>query len=126
MSERLVLDWQKEIGISTGSYRYDFIRFELGHYTAERNQILQLSSPRNQCSNTTVIHQQENILKKFETCSNSPALVREISQRQPLFASGNYCHEIISESFYQSNDTDNDDEMFTMPHYEPQKAITCH
>ena len=43
VSERLVPDWQKERGISTGSYRYDFIRFELGHYTAERNQILQLS-----------------------------------------------------------------------------------
>ena len=25
-----------------------------------------------------------------------------------IFASGNYCHEIISESVYQSNDTDND------------------
>ena len=47
--------------------------------------------------------------------------IREISQRQPLFASGNYCYEIISESFYQSNDTDNDDEMFTMPHCEPQE-----
>ena len=32
----------------------------------------------------------------------------KILQRQPLFAPGNYCHEIISESFYQSNDTDND------------------
>ena len=43
MSEHLVPDWQKERGISVGSYRYDFIFFELGHYTAERNQILQLS-----------------------------------------------------------------------------------
>ena len=41
--------------------------------------------------------------------------------RQPLFASGNYCYEIISESFYQSNDTDNEDEMFTMPHCETQE-----
>ena len=48
-------------------------------------------------------------------------LIRYISQRQPLFATGNYCHDIISESFYQSNDTDNDDEMFTMPHCEPQE-----
>ena len=48
-------------------------------------------------------------------------LIRYISQRQPLFASGNYCHDIISESFYQSDDTDNDDEMFTMPHCEPQE-----
>ena len=43
MSERLVPDWQKERGISKGSYRYDFICFELCHYTAKRNQILQLS-----------------------------------------------------------------------------------
>ena len=33
----------------------------------------------------------------------------------------NCCHEIISDSFYQSNDTPNDDEMFTMPHCEPQE-----
>ena len=59
----------------------------------------------------------EEVWDLFEFASTST----EISQRQPLFASGNYCHEIISESFYQSNDTDNDDEMFTMPLCEPQE-----
>ena len=71
MSERLVPDWQKERGISTGSYRYDFICFELGYYTAERNQIFQLSDvwpgislPKNQYTNTAVIYQQESIMRK--------------------------------------------------------------
>ena len=73
MSERLVPDWQKERGISTGSYRYDFICFELGHHTAERNQILQLSdvwpgynklAQKNQYKHTAVIYQQESIMRK--------------------------------------------------------------
>ena len=73
------------------------------------------------CTNTAVIYQQETSWEKLETFSNSSALIPNISQRQLLFASGGCCHEIISESFYQSNDTANDDEMFTMPHCEPQE-----
>ena len=74
MSERLVPDWQKERGNSTGSYRYDFICFELGDYTAKHNQILQLTdvwpgynklaNPKTQSKNTAVIYQQESIMRK--------------------------------------------------------------
>ena len=125
MSECLVPDWQKERGISKGRHRYDFICFELGHYTVERNEILQLSDVwpgYNNIAQETNAQIPQSFInskaswEKLETCSNSPALIRQISQRQQRFASCNYCYEIISGSFYQSNDTDNDDEMFTMPH----------
>lgn len=43
-----------------------------------------------------------------------------LREREPLLTSRKYCHEIIADSFYQSNGTTNDNEMLTMPHTEPQ------
>ena len=94
------------------------------HYAAERNQILQLSDIQVRYNRLAQpIHKycsrlsfDEKFIKKVgDLFFFVQPSIRDILDREPLLASRKYCHEIIADSFCQSNETANDDEMLAMP-----------
>ena len=72
-------------------------------------------------------HHLKRISKKREHVRiRSAADAGRLREREPLLTLRKYCHEIIADSFYQSNGTTNYDEMLTMPHNEPTLLSSIH
>ena len=118
-----VSHWQRQKYSQKGDIDMIFICSDL-HYVAERNQILQLSDVQVRYNKLAQpIHKycsrlsfDEKFIKKVgDLFYFVQPLICDILDRDPLLASRKYCHEIIADSFCQSNETANDDEMLTMP-----------
>lgn len=72
-------------------------------------------------------HHLKRISKKREHVRiRSATDAGRLREREPLLTLRKYCHEIIADSFYQSNGTTNYDEMLTMPHNEPTLLSSIH